>query len=80
MIKNTPVKAGNVRDVSSIPGSGRSPWRRKWPPTPVFLPGKLHGQRNLAGSSPWGRREPDTAEHECETVSPQRGNFDEVAL
>ena len=80
MIKNTPVKAGNVRDVSSIPGLGRSPWRRKWPPTPVFLPGELHGQRNLASSSPWGRKKPDTAEHECETVSPQRGNFDEVAL
>ena len=28
-------------------------WRRKWQPTPVFLPGKLHGQRNLAGYSPW---------------------------
>ena len=30
------------------------PWRRKWQPTPVFLPGKSHGQRNLAGYSPWG--------------------------
>ena len=29
------------------------PWRRKWPPTPVFLPGKSHGQRSLAGYSPW---------------------------
>ena len=28
------------------------PWRRKWPSTPVFLPGKPHGQRNLAGYSP----------------------------
>ena len=27
-------------------------WRRKWQPTPVFLPGKVHGQRNLAGCSP----------------------------
>ena len=27
-------------------------WRRKWQPTPVFLPGKSHGQRNLAGYSP----------------------------
>ena len=32
------------------------PWRTKWPPTLVFLPGKSHGQRNLAGYSPWGRR------------------------
>ena len=30
------------------------PWRRKWQPTPVFLPGTFHGQRSLAGSSPWG--------------------------
>ena len=29
-------------------------WRRKWPPTPVFLPGESHGQRRLAGYSPWG--------------------------
>ena len=31
---------------------GRIHWRRKWQPTPVFLPGKSHGQRSLAGSSP----------------------------
>ena len=30
-------------------------WRRKWQPTPVFLPGKFHGQR-----SPWGHKESDT--------------------
>ena len=32
----------------------KSPWRRSWQPTPVFLPGKSHGQRCLAGYSPWG--------------------------
>ena len=32
------------------------PWRRKWQPTPVFLPGKSHGERSLAGYSPWGRK------------------------
>ena len=32
------------------------PWRRKWQPTLVFLPGESHGQRILAGSSPWGWR------------------------
>ena len=32
------------------------PWRRKWPPSPVFLPGKSHGQRSLAGCGPWGHR------------------------
>ena len=33
------------------------PWRRKWKPTPVFLPGKFHGQRSLVGYSPWGCKE-----------------------
>ena len=32
---------------------------RKWHPTPVFLPGKSHGQRSLVGCSPWGREESD---------------------
>ena len=33
------------------------PWRRKWHPTPVFLPGKSHGRRSLAGNSPWAHKE-----------------------
>ena len=37
-------------------------WRRQWQPTPVFLPGKSHGQRNLVGYSPWGHEESDTTE------------------
>ena len=48
-------------DPGLIPGSGRSP-RRKWQPTPVFLPGESHGQRSLAGYSPWGHKESDTTE------------------
>ena len=39
---------------------GKDPWRRKWQPTPVFLPGKPHGQRSLAGYSPWGSRRTQT--------------------
>ena len=35
------------------------PWRRKWQPTPVFLPGKSHGQKSLAGYGPWGHKESD---------------------
>ena len=38
------------------------PWRRKWPPTPVFLPGKFHGQRRLVRYSPRGCKELDTTE------------------
>ena len=37
------------------------PWRRKWQPTPVFLPGEFHGQRRLADPSPWGHKESDTS-------------------
>ena len=36
------------------------PWRRKWQPSPIFLPGKSHGQRSLAVYSPWGLKESDT--------------------
>ena len=37
-------------------------WRRKWQPTPVFLPGKSHERRSLVGYSPWGCKESDTTE------------------
>ena len=40
----------------------KMPWRRKGQPTPVFLPGEFHGQRSLAGYSPWGHKEFDTTE------------------
>ena len=38
------------------------PWKRKWQPTPMFLPGEPHGQRTLVGYSPWGYKELDTTE------------------
>ena len=46
--------ACSAGDVGSIPELGRFTQRRKWQPTPVLLPGKSHGQRDLAGYSPWG--------------------------
>ena len=36
---------------------GKIPWRRKWQPTPGFLPGEPHGQRSLVSYSPWGSKE-----------------------
>ena len=48
--------AQTLRVVSSVT------WRREWQPTPVFLPGKSHGQGSLAGYTPWGRKESDTTE------------------
>ena len=53
MVKNMPANAG---DGVSAPGLGRFPWRRKWQPTSVFLPGKCHRWRSLAGYSPGGHR------------------------
>ena len=41
-------------DLGSIPGSGKSPGEGKWQPTPVFLPGESHGQRNLVGYTTHG--------------------------
>ena len=38
------------------------PWRRKWQPTPLFLPGEFHGQRSLKGYSPWSHKVSDTTE------------------
>ena len=50
------------------PWVGKIPCRRAWQPTPVFLPGESHGQRSLAGYSPWGQKELDITEvtwHAC---------------
>ena len=44
------------------PWVGKIPWRRKWQPTPVLLPGKSHGQGSLVGYSPWGHKESDITE------------------
>ena len=44
------------------------PWRRKWQPIPVFLPGKSHGQRSLVSYSPWGHKEPNMTEHTWHTL------------
>ena len=40
----------------------KTPWRRAWLPTPVFLPGEFHGQRSLADYSQWGPKEQDRTE------------------
>ena len=60
VIKNLSASAGDVRDVGSIPKSGKIPWRRVQQPTPVFLPGDCHGQRSLVGYRPQGPKGLDT--------------------
>ena len=44
----------------------KTPWRREWQYTPVFLPGQSHGQRSLVGYNPWGCKEWDTTENTYE--------------
>ena len=56
------VKASAYRRPGFDSWVEKIPWRRKWQPTPVFLPGKFHGQRSLVGSSPWGCKESDMTE------------------
>ena len=48
VLRNPPANAGDVRVG---PWVGKIPWRREWPPTPVFLFGESHGQRSLVGYS-----------------------------
>ena len=54
---------------------GTIPWNRKWQPIPIFLPGNFHGQRSLAGYSPWGCKELDTTEH-THTATQQQDGYD----
>ena len=59
VVKNPPANAGDVRRGYD-PWVGKIPWSRKWQPTPIFLPGKSHGQKNLADYRLWGHKELDT--------------------
>ena len=60
--KEPVCQCGRYKKRGFNPWIRKIPWRRKWQPTPVFLPGKVLGQRSLAGYSPQGRKESDTTE------------------
>ena len=62
VVKNLPVNAGDMKDLGSIPGPGRSPGGGHGNPFQYSCLENPHGQRSLAGYSPWGLRELDTAE------------------
>ena len=54
VVKNLPaVQESQVRSLGQEDPMGKA---RQWQPTAVFLPGEYHGQRNLAGCSPWGTK------------------------
>ena len=63
--------ACSAGDLGSISGVRKIPWRRKWQPTPGFLPGALHEQRGLADHSPWGCKSRTRATHEPHTSHTQ---------
>ena len=66
---NLPANAGGVSSAGSVdPWVRKIPWRRKWQPTPVFLPGESHGQRSLAGYSPEGCKGSDTTERPSTSI------------
>ena len=62
VITNLPPNARDSRDSSLILGSG-DVLEEEMALTPVFLPGKSHGQMSLVGYSPWGHKESDMTEH-----------------
>ena len=51
-----------MQETGLDPWTGKIPWRRKWQPTSVFLPGEFHGQRSLVGYGSWGHKELDMTE------------------
>ena len=57
VVKNPSANGDTVPSLSQ-----KICWRRKWPPTPVLLPGESHGGRSLVGYSSWGHKELDTTE------------------
>ena len=62
MVKNSLANTGNMGDAGSIPGLGRPPGEENDNPLQLFLPGKSHGQRSLAGYSPWSCKQSDMSE------------------
>ena len=56
MVKNPPASARDAQRCRFNPWVRKIPWSRKWQPTPIFVPGKSHEQRSLAGYSPWGHK------------------------
>ena len=62
VVENPPANAGDTRDVGLIPESGRSPGEGRGNPLQYSCLENLHGQRNLAGYSPWDCKESDTTE------------------
>ena len=78
MVENPPASAGGAHEMKVRSLGQEDPLKKE--PTPVFLPGKSHGQRSLVGYSPWGHKESVRTEHShavlCSSVHvPQASNL-----
>ena len=62
----------HINEVSFM-YSWEGPLEEKWQPTPVFLPRESHGQRSLAGYSPWGHKKSDMTERLTQSQLPYSG-------
>ena len=83
--KELTCQSRKFRKLGLDPWIGKISWIRIWQPTPVFLPGKFHGQRSLVGYSPWCRKELDMTEHtqthtQCVTSSMRNQAFCYLSL
>ena len=77
MVVLSPNLSIPASQINSCYNSGISyiQWRKKWKPTPVFLPGKFYGQRGLVGYGLWGHKELDMTSY---MTSYTRGTFNNL--
>ena len=70
--KNPACRCRRHKRCGFDPWVRKIPWRRKWQPIPLFLPGESYGQENLADYSPWGCKELDTTERTEQSTAQHR--------
>ena len=77
LVAQTARNSPAVRETWIQSWVGKILWRRAWQPTPVFLLGESHGQRSLAGYSPWGHKESDMTE-QLSTAEPKKSVLEKI--
>ena len=75
-VKNLP----EMQETRFSPWVRKIPWRRKWLPSPVFLPGEFHGQRSLVGYSPWNCKELDVTDRVTQYSTVFESKFSKFGL
>ena len=80
--KESACQYGRCKKGRFNPWVEKIPWRRKWQPTPVFLPGQSHGQRCLVGCTTWSHKELETTEHAhtCNSAYVERSGLGLIRL